>query len=196
MIVARRRALTLGLATSAAGLWPLKALATLGPLTHLRGPVGADAAPSSPRRAYVHNLHTGETLDAVYFEGGRYVPGALAAAMRVLRDWRDGREHMMDPRLFDLLHALRAKTEASAPFQIISGYRSPASNAMMHAESHEVASKSQHVLGKALDIRIAGVDLARLHQAALSLNAGGVGYYPQSNFVHVDVGPVRHWAGT
>jgi uncharacterized protein YcbK (DUF882 family) len=198
MIIARRRVLTLGLASSAVCLLPLKAAGTLSSPALLRGPDrgAALSSLSSPRRAFLHNLHTGETLDEVYFAGGRYVPGALAEAMRVLRDWRDGEEHSMDPQLFDLLHDLRARTEASAPFQIISGYRSPATNAKLHAESHEVASKSQHMLGKALDIRIEGVDLSHLHQAALSLNAGGVGYYPRSDFVHVDVGPLRQWAGT
>jgi len=196
MILTRRRALVLGLATSATVLSPLKVLAALSAPATLRGSGGNLARPTPPRRAYLHNLHTGETLDEVYFAAGRYVPGALAAAMGVLRDWRNGEEHTIDPRLFDLLHNLRTKTEASAPFQVISGYRSPATNAKMHAESHEVAAKSQHMFGKALDIRIEGVDLAHLHQAALSLNAGGVGYYPQSDFVHVDVGPVRRWAGT
>ena len=149
-----------------------------------------------PRRAFVHNLHTGETLDAVYFEKGRYVPDALASAMRVLRDWRNGEEHAMDPRLFDVMHDLRAKLETRAPFQIISGYRSPATNAMLHERSSGVASKSQHVLGRASDIRVQGVELANVHKAALALGAGGVGLYPVSNFVHVDVGPVRSWMGS
>lgn len=206
MIVARRRVLTLGLATATAALLPVKDIATLRPLAIPEQPAG-DAAPPSPlptqietgappRRAFLHNLHTGDTLDEVYFESGRYVPGVLAAAMRVLRDWRNGEEHPMDPRLFDLLHDLRSTIETSAPFQIISGYRSPATNAIMHAHSAEVASKSQHTFGKALDIRVEGVDLAHLHQAALSLRSGGVGYYPQSDFVHVDVGPLRQWVGT
>ena len=147
------------------------------------------------RRALLHNLHTGETLDAVYFENGRYVPDALAEAMRVLRDWRNGEEHVMDPRLFDVLHAIHRKLDVTAPFQIISGYRSPQTNAMMHARSPGVASNSQHMQGKASDIRIQGVELGDLHKAALSLKAGGVGLYPVSNFVHVDVAAVRHWTG-
>jgi uncharacterized protein YcbK (DUF882 family) len=154
-------------------------------------PLAADV-----RRAFVHNLHTGEKLDAVYFEAGRYVPQALAEAMRVMRDWRNGAEHVMDPRLFDVLHALGAKLGSGQPFQLISGYRSPQTNAMLHAESGQVASHSQHMLGKASDIRIEGVPLARLHEAALSLKAGGVGYYPVSNFVHVDVWRVRNWSGS
>lgn len=148
-----------------------------------------------PRRAFVHNLHTGDKLDAVYYENGRYVPQALAAAMRVLRDWRNGEEHVMDPGLFDVLHGVRDRTGSNQPFQIISGYRSPASNAAMHERSSGVAQHSQHMLGKALDVRIQGVDLNRLHGAAVSLGAGGVGLYPVSNFVHVDVGPVRRWQG-
>ena len=148
------------------------------------------------RRAFVHNLHTGETLDAVYWENGKYVPDALAEAMRVMRDWRDGREHVMDPRLFDVLHSVRGKLEVNKPFQLISGYRSPATNAALHAESGQVAAHSQHLIGKASDIRVEGVQLDHLHRAALSLSAGGVGFYPQSDFVHVDVGPVRQWSGT
>jgi uncharacterized protein YcbK (DUF882 family) len=148
------------------------------------------------RRAFIHNLHTGETLDAVYWENGKYVPDALAEAMRVMRDWRDGREHVMDPRLFDVLHSVRGKLEVNRPFQLISGYRSPATNAALHAESGQVAAHSQHLIGRASDIRVEGVQLANLHRAALSLGAGGVGFYPQSDFVHVDVGPVRQWSGT
>ena len=148
------------------------------------------------RRAFIHNLHTGETLNAVYWENGKYIPDALAEAMRVMRDWRDGREHAMDPRLFDLLHSVHAKLEVERPFQLISGYRSPATNAALHAESGQVAAHSQHLIGRASDIRIEGVQLANLHRAALSLRAGGVGFYPESDFVHVDVGPVRTWSGT
>ncbi|HEY5410650.1 MAG TPA: DUF882 domain-containing protein [Caulobacteraceae bacterium] len=161
----------------------------------------AQAAPAALpltdiRKASIHNLHTGEMLDTVYWENGKYVPGALAEAMRVMRDWRNGDEHVMDPRLFDLLHAIQSRLEVKTPFQLISGYRSPQTNAMLHAESGQVASKSQHVLGKASDIRVEGVELANLHKAALSLKAGGVGFYPVSNFVHVDVGAVRQWSGT
>ncbi len=159
-------------------------------------PATKSLAGSQVRRAFIHNLHTGESLNAVYWESGRYVPDALAAAMRVMRDWRNGQEHAMDPRLFDVLHAVQQKLGVNKPVQLVSGYRSPATNKMLHAESGQVAAHSQHLLGKASDIRIEGVALANLHRAALSLNAGGVGFYPQSDFVHVDVGPVRQWAGT
>lgn len=148
------------------------------------------------RRAFVHNLHTGDTLNAVYYEHGAYVPDALHAAMKVLRDWRSGEEHYMDPRLFDLMHQLRQKVEVRGAFQIVSGYRSAKTNAWMRRHSQEVAEHSQHILGKAVDIGLEGVDLNRLHRAALSLRAGGVGFYPNSGFVHVDVGPVRQWVET
>ncbi|HEY2661057.1 MAG TPA: DUF882 domain-containing protein [Caulobacteraceae bacterium] len=157
-----------------------------------------DALPSTwaqedVRRAYVHNLHTDEKLNAVYYENGRYVPGVLAEAKHILRDWRNNQQHFIDPHLFDLLHNLRTKIASNQPFQILSGYRSPATNAMLHAHSEQVASRSQHLLGKALDINVEGVDLTRLHRAALSLRAGGVGYYPDNGFVHVDVGRLRAW---
>jgi uncharacterized protein YcbK (DUF882 family) len=156
----------------------------------------APTAARDARRVLVHNLHTGERLDAVYFENGKYVSDALSEAMRVLRDWRNGAEHFMDPRLFDVMHGVRQRLGAAAPFQIISGYRSPQTNEMLHERSGQVAAHSQHVLGKAADVRIQGVALEDLHKAALSLGAGGVGFYPVSNFVHMDVGRVRHWMGS
>jgi uncharacterized protein YcbK (DUF882 family) len=185
-MLGRRGFLGLGAgATIAAAAAPAASLAqSLTPL---------DGAPV--RRALLHNLHTGDNFNEVYFANGRYVPDALAEAMRVLRDWRNGEEHVMDPRLFDALHAINAKLETNQPFQIISGYRSPATNAMLHARSSGVASNSQHTVGKASDVRIQGVDLRNLQKAALSVSAGGVGFYPVSNFVHVDVARVRQWTG-
>jgi uncharacterized protein YcbK (DUF882 family) len=147
------------------------------------------------RRLFLHNLHTGETLKTVYWESGVYVDGALAEARRVLRDWRNGQQHEMDPGLFDLFHDLRARLDVDRPFQIISGYRSPVTNAALHARSSGVATHSLHMQGKATDLRVEGVDLRHLRRAALDLKRGGVGFYPVSNFVHVDTGRVRQWAG-
>jgi uncharacterized protein YcbK (DUF882 family) len=147
------------------------------------------------RRAALYNLHTGDKFNEVFFANGAYVPDALAEGMRVLRDWRNGEEHPMDPRLFDALHAINGRLETNRPFQVISGYRSPRTNAMLHARSSGVAERSQHVVGKACDVRIEGVELRRLRAAALDVSAGGVGYYPVSNFVHVDVARVRQWTG-
>ncbi|WP_395673789.1 YcbK family protein [Phenylobacterium sp.] len=155
-------------------------------------PALADVA---PRRATLLNLHTGDRFDDVYFENGAYLKDALAEAMKVLRDWRTGDVGPMDPKLFDALAAVSGKLETRQPFQIISGYRSPKTNAMLAARSSGVASNSQHTLGKAVDVRVPGVALANVHKAALSVSAGGVGLYPKSNFVHVDTGRVRRWTG-
>jgi uncharacterized protein YcbK (DUF882 family) len=152
----------------------------------------------APRRVKFHNLHTDEKLDAVYWEGGQYVPDALHAVNHVLRDFRTGDTHPMDPDLLNLLVALSAKTETNAPFHVISGYRSPQTNAMLRDEGGArtgVAKKSLHLEGEAIDIRLPDVQLAHLRKAALSLGRGGVGYYPVSDFVHVDVGAVRQWGG-
>ena len=153
------------------------------------------SASGAIRRAALHNLHTGDTFNEVFYANGAYVPDALAEAMRVLRDWRNGEEHAMDPRLFDALHAIDTRLGSNQPFQVISGYRSPHTNSMLHARSNGVAEHSQHMLGKAIDIRVEGVELRNLHKAALDVSAGGVGYYPVSDFVHVDVARVRQWTG-
>jgi uncharacterized protein YcbK (DUF882 family) len=124
---------------------------------------------------------------------GRYVPDALAAVNHVMRDFRTGDVHFMDPQLLDLMHALSRKVETAQPFQIISGYRSPKTNAMLHERSAGVAVNSFHMKGMATDIRLPDVSLSHLHKAALAMQGGGVGYYPESDFIHVDVGPVRMW---
>jgi len=117
----------------------------------------------------------------------------LREVARVLRDHRTGIEGAIDPKLLDLLHALRAVLGTSRAFQVISGYRSPATNQMLAASSRGVARDSLHTRGMAIDIRIPGVALEHLRDAAMRLKGGGVGYYAQSNFVHVDVGRVRSW---
>jgi len=147
------------------------------------------------RSVSLDNLHTGETMQAVYWDQGDYIPDVLDAVNVHLRDFRTGDIHIIDPRLLDLLDAVSTLTEAKSSFQVISGYRSPATNAMLHERSEEVAKRSFHMSGMAIDIRLPGVDLSHLHAAALTLGRGGVGYYPESNFVHIDVGPVREWRG-
>ncbi len=142
-----------------------------------------------------HNLHTGESLKAVYWADGSYVPGSLAEINYLLRDFRNDEVKAIHPDLLDLLHAITNRLGTSKPIQLISGYRSPATNAMLHARSDGVAVHSLHMDGMASDIRIPGHDLRELHQVALSLRGGGVGYYPKSDFVHVDVGRVRRWNG-
>ncbi|MGE4063041.1 MAG: DUF882 domain-containing protein [Rhodospirillaceae bacterium] len=146
-----------------------------------------------PRRLHLQNLHTGEKVAADYWADGAYIPGGLDDIAKVLRDHRNGRSHPIDPTLLDLLHKVQATLEPSSPFHVISGYRSPESNAKLAAASSGVAKHSMHMDGKAIDIRIPGVDLTTLHKAAKSLKGGGVGYYAASNFVHMDVGRVRYW---
>lgn len=139
------------------------------------------------------HLHTGERLHVEYARGTAYSPEALAAIDRLLRDFRTGDVHPIDPRLLDLLHDLGGALASSAGFDVISGYRSPETNAALRRRSEGVAARSLHMVGQAIDIRVPGIGLPMLHAAALDLAAGGVGYYPASNFVHVDVGRLRRW---
>ena len=177
---ARRRVLSLGAALLVA---PMLAVS---PKTR---------ASAGTRSLAFEHTHTGEKLSLVYAVGDQYVTSALGAVREFLRDFRNGATHVIDPALLDQLHALATATATGAPFQVISGYRSPATNAMLQREGHGVATSSLHLQGQAIDIRLADVALADLRDAALSLRAGGVGYYasPASDFVHVDTGSVRRW---
>ena len=161
----------------------------------LRAAAGSPArtdARSARSLAFAHT-HTGERLCVTFAHGETYIPAALGALNHLLRDFRSNAEHPIDPALFDQLHALSAVTKSQAPFQIISGYRSPATNTMLRKATGGVASQSLHLTGQAIDVRLPDVPLADLREAALSLRAGGVGYYPSSDFVHVDTGRVRRW---
>lgn len=152
-----------------------------------------DASGEVSRLAFVHT-HTGESLDLVYREGGRYLSDALAEIDNTLRDHRSGDVYPIDRALLDQLAALGSLLGVGKkPFHIISGYRSPRTNAMLAARSGGVATKSLHMAGRAVDIRMPGVALPTLHRAALSMQSGGVGYYARSNFVHLDTGRVRRW---
>jgi len=168
--------------------------------------VGAGAAlltPGSPalaslgnsRTVALDNIHTGERLAVEYWANGGYLTDALAEVDRILRDFRSGEIHPIAPQLIDLLTVLGARLETREPFHVISGYRSPATNAMLRGEREHsgVASKSLHMQGMAIDIAVPGRSLVSLRDAALSQRGGGVGFYPQSGFVHVDVGRVRTW---
>jgi uncharacterized protein YcbK (DUF882 family) len=153
----------------------------------------ARAAISTPRRLAFYHTHTGEFLTATYWENGGYVPDALSEIDYILRDYISGERRIIDRRLLDLLVALHSNLGSRAPFEIISGYRSPATNAMLKAHSDGVAKNSFHMKAMAIDIRLRDVPLHHLRAAALELGRGGVGIYPASNFVHVDTGPVRWW---
>jgi uncharacterized protein YcbK (DUF882 family) len=147
----------------------------------------------SPRVLGFSHLHTGERLAVEYFTGGRCLPDALRAIDHILRDFRTGEVHAIDEALLDLLYGLSDRTGSTRPFEVISGYRSPATNRMLRVRSEGVAAGSLHMKGQAIDIRLSDISLARLRDAAQTLRRGGVGYYPASAFVHVDTGRVRTW---
>ncbi len=160
----------------------------------------AGTAAAAPRRRdgarwlAFESAWTGEKLKVTYYENGRYVEGALQALDRLMRDARNNMVVEMDPRLYDLLFDLNRLMDSSNPFTLISGYRSPATNAMLAARSRAVAKNSYHLRGWAADVRLQGRDLRQLALAAISLHRGGVGMYSRkSNFIHVDTGPVRRW---
>jgi uncharacterized protein YcbK (DUF882 family) len=139
------------------------------------------------------NLHTGERLTAVYWADGHYLPDALSEIDHVLRDFRTEEVKPIDPKLLDLLHLLHSKLDSSAPFHVISGYRSPATNEMLATQSGGVARKSLHMRGMAIDVNLPDRDLDKLRRTGRSLKGGGVGYYPKPGFVHLDVGRIRYW---
>lgn len=163
-------------------------LAPLLPLSRLAG-----AAPTSERKLSFYHTHTGEKLSVVYHDGRDYLPESLADIDRHLRDFRTGDIETIDPLLLDQLFALRRMTDSNGVYQVISGYRSPATNAKLRSRSSGVAKKSLHMQGRAVDVRLTGVECRNLRKAAVALKNGGVGLYPKSDFVHLDTGRFRTW---
>ncbi|TPQ24734.1 YcbK family protein [Methylomonas sp. HW2-6] len=148
---------------------------------------------TSHRSLAFQNPHTGDKLNLTYFEKGRYLTDALDEISFLLRDYRTDDVHPIDPELLDQLHDLKQMLGLQQPFGVICGYRSPLTNAKLHAEHTGVANNSFHMHGRAVDIRIERFDLRRIHNAALAMHRGGVGYYPESNFIHLDTGTFRTW---
>jgi uncharacterized protein YcbK (DUF882 family) len=151
------------------------------------------AANGDTRTLSFHHTHTNEDLTITYKRDGRYDEDALKKINWVMRDWRRNEATRMDPQVLDAVWELYRDLGATQPIEIICGYRAPATNAMLRARSSGVARFSQHTLGKAIDLHIPGVSLEAQRAAALRLQRGGVGYYPSSTFIHVDVGSIRHW---
>jgi uncharacterized protein YcbK (DUF882 family) len=139
------------------------------------------------------HTHTGDSLKVVYFRQGEYDQEAFDQLRVFMADWRNGKQHDLDPQLMDILWQLQQINGSTKSWEVISAYRSPETNAMLSSRSSGVAKNSQHLLGTALDVRLRGVDLKVLRDNARSLKLGGVGYYARSNFVHVDTGRVRYW---
>ncbi|WP_341502024.1 DUF882 domain-containing protein [Gallaecimonas sp. GXIMD4217] len=173
-----RRRFLAGLGTLAvAGALPGKALASTG----------------HQRALSFLNLHTGERASGTYWQAGAYQQEVLDGFNQVLKCHRSGEVTNMDKGLFDQLSQLTQTLGYQGEIQIISGYRSPAANAAMKKAGRNVATRSFHTLGRAIDVRLPGMNLAKVHKAALAMKAGGVGYYPGDNFIHLDTGRVRRW---
>jgi len=167
-------------------------LLAAGTLALATRPAHAAVAAQSRELRFSH-LHTGEALTVEYFQTGHYQPDALEAVNHLLRDFRTGDVHVIDPALLDVLHAVRGRVASRRPFDVISGYRSPHTNAALRRTGDGVAARSLHMTGRAIDLRLRDVSLATLRRAGLAVGAGGVGYYPASNFVHLDTGRMRAW---
>jgi len=165
----------------------------LAALTRLAPAIAAP--PPRLRKLLLYNPHTDEQFNDIYWYNGTYLDGSLSRISRLMRDFRRNVVFDMDPHLLDLLYRLHALFPRDAEMHILSGYRTAATNRQLALEGHAPAAHSQHLLGKAADIRIDGVPLKRLRDAALAFGAGGVGTYWDENFLHVDVGPVRTWEG-
>ena len=176
-LISRRRLLGLGFAAAGAAALP----------------AWARAASAPTRRLAFSHLHTGEELAVTYYAHGRYDTGALDAINHLLRDFRTGDTYPIETALLDQLSLVHAALGSDAPFQVISGYRSPATNDMLRARSTGVARRSLHMDGKAIDVRLADTRSRRLREVAAGLALGGVGYYAKSDFVHLDVGRPRQW---
>ncbi len=176
----RRHFLKLGAAAAACSLvMPASAFATS---------IGSVA-----RKLSFVNLHTDERLTATYWHNGSYQRPVLNELDHLLRDWRTDEVHKIDAKLFDVLWELQQRLESRAPFEIISGYRSPKTNATLAAASDGVAKKSLHMQGMAIDIALGDAKLTKVRDTAIGMQRGGVGYYPKSGFVHLDTGRVRSW---
>ncbi|MGB9712412.1 MAG: DUF882 domain-containing protein [Dissulfurimicrobium sp.] len=181
MQLSRRRFLKVGAFVAMALLSPTRVMARIGPFK------------GTEKTLSFYNLHTEESLHKTYFSKGRYIPKVLSDINYILRDFRAGDVRPIDVKLLDLLYDIKCRLGTKDPFLVISGYRSPATNRYLREHSSGVACKSMHMFGKAIDIRLPSIALETLHKVAVALRRGGVGYYPESNFVHVDVGNVRYW---
>lgn len=153
----------------------------------------AAVLPGTERKLRLYNLHTDEKLTATYWAGGEYLGDELSSVNYFLRDYRNDKVKRIDPHLLDQICLLQHKLERKGVFHIVSGYRSPQTNAWLRRHETGVAKHSLHMEGRAIDLRLPGVELTHLQRAALAMHAGGVGYYAKSNFVHLDTGRPRFW---
>jgi uncharacterized protein YcbK (DUF882 family) len=164
-------------------------------LAKVAAPAVVGVKSTNSRRLAFTCLHSGERLKADYWMDGKYVREELARIDKLLRDFRDGTVHPIEPKLLDFIHRLGQEVDAPAAFEVICGYRSSKTNEWLRRNTTGVAEHSLHMKGEAIDLCVPGRSLAKVHEAALKLRLGGVGYYPQSDFVHLDTGRVRQWTG-
>ncbi len=172
------------------------AAVSVAPALHGSARAALATSPNTPgaRSLSMSNTHTGERIDLVYAVGERYVPQSLMSLNHFLRDHYTGEVGRIDPQVFDLLHSVQRELGSDGAFEVISGYRCPATNSRLHlTRGGGVAPHSLHMEGRAIDVRLPGVALADLRDAALSLRGGGVGFYAREQFVHIDNGRIRHW---
>ena len=165
----------------------------LGCFANLPGSLLAAPHPWPDQRIKLLNLHTGERCDAVFFADGQWQTEGLRSINQVLRDHRANETCAIDPALIALVARVQQQLQYTGDIQIVSGYRAPKTNALLHAAGHRVAPNSLHMQGKALDLRLPGINLRQVQQVALQMSGGGVGYYGKDNFVHLDTGKVRRW---
>ena len=192
-MITRRRVLAGAAALS--GTAVLSGTAALGGAVGLWPQTVRAASDAAARRIALTNLHTGERLNLEYFRDGSYLPASLAALEVLLRDFRNDQRHAIDPKLMDYLVETARQIGVPPAFSVISGYRSPETNERLHERSSGVSQRSLHMQGRAIDVRMSGVDCRDLAARAESLQRGGVGYYRGSNFVHLDTGAFRTWRG-
>jgi len=166
--------------------------ALLGPVSLALPWLNANASVRERNLSFYHT-HTGEKLSLVYHDGLDYLPDSLENVNSYLRDFRTGESHSIDRNLLDQLYVLQQSVNSSGVFEVISGYRSPRTNAKLRNKSNGVARKSLHMQGRAIDVRLTDVSSGNLRKAALAMRAGGVGYYKKSNFLHLDTGRFRTW---
>ena len=154
----------------------------------------ASAVQQNEKSLHLYNIHTGESIQTTFWQQGNFDQHALGQLDHLLRDHRSGESTLISRTLLEDIHTLQALFEPNQAIEIISGYRSPKTNAYLRSMGHGVAKRSLHMQGKAIDIRIPGASLNKVRRAALALKSGGVGYYPRSGFIHLDVGRVRQWS--
>jgi uncharacterized protein YcbK (DUF882 family) len=147
------------------------------------------------RRVRMHSGRTGESVDTIYWIEGKYIPEVLTEINHFMRDWRSGATTKIDPRTVDIMAAAHRLMDVTEPYMMLSGYRSPQTNAMLRSQSRGVARDSLHMRGQAADLRLKSRSVSQIARAAEACASGGVGRYSRSNFVHMDCGPVRHWGG-